>query len=109
MLAKMLESADTEETKKILELYKNAGGSMEEKEFNHTLFNDIYVHENIEKYGLEIAIQNYDYPYYESFINYLIENYSLEDVIEVVTKHQTVEETFGKNFEELQQEWMNRK
>ena len=79
-------------------------GCMEEKEFNHTLFNDIYVHENIEKYGLEIAIQNYNYPYYELFINYLVENYSLEDVIEVVTKHQTVEETFGKNFEELQQE-----
>lgn len=39
----------------------------------------------------------------------MVENYSLEDVIEVVTKHQTVEETFGKNFEELQQEWMNRK
>lgn len=109
VLAKMLESADTEEAKKILELYKNAGGSMEENQFNHTLFNNIYVYENIEKYGLETAIQNYDYPYYESFMNYLVENYSLEDVIEVVTKHQTVEETFGKNFEDLQQEWMNRK
>ena len=82
------------------------GGSLEADKSDHTLFNNAYVYANIEKYGLEEALQRYDYPYYESFITYLIEHYSLEEVIEVVTGNQTVEEVFEKNFEELQQEWM---
>ena len=104
--AKMLESAGKKEAEDILELYGQAGGSLEEDKFDHTLFNNVYVYSNVEKYGLEEAVKRYDYSYYESFVNYLIENYSLEDVIEVVTNHQTVEETFKKSFEELQQEWL---
>ena len=104
--AKMLESAGIKEAKDILELYGQLGGSMEEDKFDHTLFNNVYVYSNVEKYGLEEAVQRYGYPYYESFITYLIENYSLEDVIEVVTNHHTLEEIFEKNFEELQQEWL---
>lgn len=104
--AKMLESAGIKEAKDILELYGQLGGSMEEDKFDHILFNNVYVYSNVEKYGLEEAVQRYGYPYYESFITYLIENYSLEDVIEVVTNHHTLEEIFEKNFEELQQEWL---
>lgn len=45
------------------------------------------------------------YPQYESFVGYLVNQYSLEHVIQTVADYAMIKEVFGKSAEELFVEW----
>jgi hypothetical protein len=45
------------------------------------------------------------YPIYESYVTYLVNNYSLDHVIEANMDSDSFEEIFGKTFEVSFEEW----
>jgi hypothetical protein len=45
------------------------------------------------------------YGDYVSFVNYLVKNYSLQQVLTVCTDYNSLDETFGKDFTTLYDEW----
>ena len=46
-----------------------------------------------------------DYGDYVSFVNYLVNNYSLRQVLSLCTDYASLEQTFGKDFQTLYDEW----
>lgn len=46
------------------------------------------------------------YPFYESFIGYLANHYSLEKVIKTLENFSEIHLIFGKSFEMLEDEWI---
>lgn len=94
---------------KYLEYYtSHAYDFIEFTDFNMKLYSDSYSYAllNLQEKYPSAQIKNYDYyALYESFVGYLADEYSLEQVMQALDDYHKVQEIFGKSFEELQSEW----
>lgn len=94
---------------KFLEYYTIYATDLTEfSDFNMKLYTDAYSYalfELVEKYP-SVDTGNYnDYSFYESFVGYLVDEYSLEMVLQAIKNFENIEVIFGKSFDELHSDW----
>jgi len=89
----------------LLDYYLSHGGEIGPlDDFSKSLFTDAMAYALLKTYddNLEHAKS---YPIYESYVTYLIKNYSLDHVIEANIDCESFEEIFGKSHETIYEEW----
>lgn len=88
-----------------LDYYVKHGGKNEPLEqFDNSIFIDSISYATIKTDNLFVD-NSLMYPIYESYVTYLVNNYSLDHVIEANMDSDSFEEIFGKTFEVSFEEW----
>jgi hypothetical protein len=88
-----------------LDYYVKHGGKNEPLEqFDNSIFIDSISYATIKTDNLFVD-NSLMYPIYESYVTYLVNNYSLDHVIEANIDSDSFEEIFGKTFEVSFEEW----
>lgn len=94
---------------KFLDYYTSHATDLTEfSDFSMKLYTDAYSYalfELVEKYPTVDTSDYYDYAFYESFVGYLVDEYSLEQVLQAIQDYDNIEAIFGKSFDELHSDW----
>lgn len=87
---------------------ENDGTFVEPENFNRRLYMDAISYGVLKNSGQEIlADKNVNlYPLYESFVSYLVDEYTLDKVIKAVAKSDSLENIFFKDLASLQNDWI---
>lgn len=96
--------------KDLIFYYEKMNGTLDTPDdFNRRLYMDALSYAVLKNRG-EVVLEDIvidKYPLYESFVSYLVDENSLDCVIQAVAKSDSVENIFHKDFKSLQKDWIS--
>lgn len=74
-------------------------------DFSMKIYSDAYSYARFVMMEQDPTKEVFDYAVYESFVGYLVDEYSLEQAIQALDNYNNIEAIFGKSFSELHSDW----